>query len=113
MSNRDFWNRWVAALLASVVVSGGLAYVTSPGGILSEYSLGGSVGQSIKGPSDALGVLRLTGMTVVVLVVAFPVGSRVFSRLAFAKTRRFAEITGPIRGRGLPQDSGRICVDWP
>lgn len=90
------WNRWAAALLASVVVSGGLAYFTSSGGILSEYSLGGSVGQSIKGPSDALGFLRLAGVTVAVLVLAFPVGSRVFSRLAVAKTRRFAEIAGPI-----------------
>ena len=89
-------NRWVAALLASTIVWGILAYFTASSGALQEYSFGGWVGQSIKGSSDTLGMLRLTGITVVVLVIAFPLGSRGFSSLAIAKTRRFAEIVGPL-----------------
>ena len=75
--------------------------------------MGGSVGQSIKGPSDALGILRLAGLTILVLVVAFPVGSRVFSKLAIAKSRRFAEITGPIVAAVYRKLASAICVDWP
>ena len=91
-----YWNRWLAALLAYTVVAGSLAYIVSPGGVMNEYSLGGWIGQRIKGSSDILGVLRLVGLTVVVLALAFPLGSRDFSKWAFAKTGRFAEIAGPV-----------------
>ena len=64
--------------------------------MLAEYSLGGWIGQSVKGSSDVLGVFRLAGITVLVLVLAFPLGSRVFSKWAAGKARVSAETTAPI-----------------
>ncbi len=90
------WNRWAAALLATPVIWGVLAFFEASTGVLAEYSLGGWIGQSVKGSSDVLGVFRLAGITVLVLVLAFPLGSRIFSKWAAGKARVSAETTAPI-----------------
>ena len=77
---RRLWNRWLAALLASPVVWGVLAYFSDYNGILAEATLGGWIGQDMKGPSDVLVVFRLGGMAAIVLAVAFPVRSLAFSK---------------------------------
>ncbi len=92
-------NRWLAALLATPVVWGVLAFFTAESGVLAEYSYGGWIGQSIKGSSDALGALRLAVMTALILVIAFPIGSRIFSGWAFGKARVGARTTAPLVAR--------------
>jgi S-DNA-T family DNA segregation ATPase FtsK/SpoIIIE len=69
---RRLWNRWLAALLGSAVVCGVLAYFSDYNGILADATLGGWIGQDVKGPSDVLGVFRLVGMAAFVIAVAFP-----------------------------------------
>jgi S-DNA-T family DNA segregation ATPase FtsK/SpoIIIE len=69
---RRFWNRWLAALMASSVAWGVLAYFPGPEGILEEVSLGGWIGQGLKGSSDVLGAFRLAGMAALVVAVAVP-----------------------------------------
>ena len=80
-----FINRWLAALLGTFVLWGALAYFPADSGLLKEYTLGGHIARSLKGSSDLLGVFRLAGATALTLVLAFPLGSRRFSRYAAEK----------------------------
>jgi S-DNA-T family DNA segregation ATPase FtsK/SpoIIIE len=85
---RRLWNRWIAALLASSVIWGILAYFSDSSGILNEVTLGGWIGQKIRGSSDVLGVFRLGGMTTLVAAVAVP-----------HRTGRLLKRTIPVAGR--------------
>ena len=80
-----FINRWLAALLGTFVLWGALAYFPTDSGLLKEYTLGGHIGRSLRGSSDLLGAFRLAGATALTLVLAFPLGSRRFSRYAADK----------------------------
>ena len=80
-----FINRWLAALLGTFVLWGALAYFPADSGLLKEYTLGGHIGRSLRGSSDLLGVFRLAGATAFTLVLAFPLGSRRFSKYAADK----------------------------
>ena len=109
-----FWNRWIAALLASSVTWGVLAYFSGSAGILEEVSLGGWMGQRLKGSSDVLGVFRLAGMVALVTAVAAPRHSGKLLKLALPVMRRKAKATGRLlrkpgsssptvaNGRGFP-----------
>ncbi len=92
-------NRWLAALLGTLVVWGVLAYFSADSGILKEYTLGGHIGRSIKGSSDVLGVFRLAGLAALVLGLAFPLGSRQFSKYAVDKAHLAATTIEPHIGR--------------
>ena len=102
---RGLLTRWLAALLASTVVWGVLAYFSDSSGILRENSLGGWIGKSIKGPSDALGVFRVAGIAALVGAVAFPRRAARLSRtlllLAFGATKGAARLRGRPSFRGL------------
>ena len=102
-------NRWLAALLATPVIWGVLAFFTTESGVLAEYSFGGWIGQSIKGSSDVLGALRLAVMTVLILVIAFPIGSRIFSGWAFGKARTGAQTTAPLIVRLYQKLAGTVA----
>ena len=80
-----FINRWLAALLGTFALWGALAFFPADSGLLNEYTLGGHIGRSLKGSSDLIGVLRLAGATAFALVLAFPLGSRRFSKYAAEK----------------------------
>ena len=69
---RSLWSQWIAALLAASVIWGILAFFSDYTGILEEVSLGGWIGQRVKGSSDVLGVLRLMGMMALVAALAAP-----------------------------------------
>ena len=58
---RRYWNRWAGALVGTVVMWGGMGYLIGYEGILNEVSLGGEIGQAIKGPSDILGASAPAG----------------------------------------------------
>jgi len=90
---RRLWNRWLAALLASSVVWGILAYFSDSTGILEEVTLGGWIGQDVKGSSEALGVFRLAGMAALIAAVAFPRRSVRLMRWALPKVGRAGEAT--------------------
>ena len=85
---RRLWNRWIAALLASTVIWGILAYFSGSKGILEEVTLGGWIGQRVKGSSDVLGVLRVTGLTALVAALAAP-----------HRTGRLLKLAIPLAGR--------------
>ncbi len=68
----SYWNKWLAGLLACPVVWGLLAYFSGDAGVLQEVSFGGFIGAYVKGPSDMYGVIRLIGISSVVLGLAFP-----------------------------------------
>ena len=78
-------NRWLAAFLGTLVLWGALAFFSADSGLLKEYTLGGHIGRSLKGSSDLLGAFRLAGATALTLALAFPFGSRRFSKYAAEK----------------------------
>ena len=80
-----FINRWLAALFGTFALWGALAFFPADSGLLNEYTLGGHIGRSLKGSSDLIGVLRLAGATAFALVLAFPLGSRRFSKYSAEK----------------------------
>ena len=85
---RRLWNRWLATLLACSVVWGVLAYFKGATGTLEENTMGGWMGQDVKGTSDILGVFRLTAMAAAIAVVAFPLGTRRLLRRAWPRVSR-------------------------
>jgi len=93
---KRFWNRWIAALLSSSVILGVLAYFSGSAGILDEVSLGGWIGQDLKGSSDVLGVLRLAGMVALVAAVAIPRHSGKLLKRALSVMRRKSKATGSL-----------------
>jgi S-DNA-T family DNA segregation ATPase FtsK/SpoIIIE len=93
---RRYWNRWTATLLASSVAWGVLAYFSDFTGILQEVSLGGWIGQKIKGSSDVLGVFRLLGIAALVTAVAFPNHAGKFLNRALLVTKRMAKASGRL-----------------
>ena len=96
---RRLWNRWIAALLATSIVWGILAYFSDSRGILEEVTLGGWIGQKIKGSSDVLGVLRLVGMTALVVAVAAPYRTGRLLKKALPVAGRTARATGGLFAR--------------
>ena len=132
---RRLWNRWLAALLSSALVWGVLAYFSDYNGILGQYTLGGWIGQDVKGTSDVLGAFRLAGMAAIVLAVAFPFRSgrlskasskhglswslrRVKATARLLKRTRIPRpdrnsgrgIKVPFGGRGKPDDRSTVTV---
>jgi S-DNA-T family DNA segregation ATPase FtsK/SpoIIIE len=96
---RRLWNRWIAALLASTVIWGILAYFSGSKGILEEVTLGGWIGQMVKGSSDVLGVLRVTGLTALVAALAAPHRTGRLLKLAIPLAGRTARATGRLVAR--------------
>ena len=95
-ASRRFWSRWLSALLASSVIWGVLAYFSGSAGILEEVSLGGWMGQRLKGSSDVLGVFRLAGMVALVIAVAAPRHSGKLLKRALPVIGRIARVTGRL-----------------
>ena len=91
-----FWSWWISALLASSVIWGVLAYFSDFTGILGEVSLGGWIGQELKGSSDVLGVFRLVGMAALVVAVALPRRTGKLLKRALSMMRRKAKATGSL-----------------
>ncbi|MFH1560485.1 MAG: DNA translocase FtsK [Chloroflexota bacterium] len=96
---RRLWNRWIAALLASSVIWGILAYFSDFTGILGEVTLGGWMGQQIKGSSDVLGVFRLTGVAIMVAAIAIPRRSGNLLQQVLPVAGRIAKATGCLLRR--------------
>jgi len=105
---RRFWSRWIAALLASTVTCGILAYFSALSGILEEVSMGGWIGQSIKGSSEVQGVFRLTGLVTIVAVVAFPRNSINLLKRVFIVSQR--ELKTSHASLQKPDSSGTVVV---
>ena len=93
---RRYWNRWVGALVGTVVVWGGMGYQVGYEGILKEVSLGGEIGQAIKGPSDILGAVSLLALAALAVGIAAPTG-----------TLRWLRSIGPVL---RPRRSRRVCA---
>jgi len=104
---RRFWSRWIAALLVSTVAWGVLAYFSASTGILEEVSMGGWIGQSIKGSSEVQGVFRLTGLAIIVAAVAFPRNFVKLLKRALSMTGREAKA---VDGSAQKPDSFGIGV---
>ena len=100
---RRYWNRWAGALVGTVVIWGGMGYLIGYEGILNEVSLGGEIGQAIKGPSDILGAVRLFALAALAITIAAPIGTlwwlRRSARFTGRASRRAARAL-PVVGRG-------------
>ncbi|MEE9199402.1 MAG: DNA translocase FtsK [Dehalococcoidia bacterium] len=68
-------NRWLALVAFGALLFGALAFFQSNEGILANATFGGSVGTSIIGDQDALGVLRLIGIGLATVALFVPVFS--------------------------------------
>ena len=100
---RRYWNRWAAALVGTVVVWGGMGYLIGYEGILNEVSLGGEIGQAIKGPSDILGGVRLLALAAAAITIASPTGTLRWLRKSAHFTGRAARKAAralPVLARG-------------
>ena len=100
---RRYWNRWAAALVGTVVVWGGMGYLIGYEGILNEVSLGGEIGQAIKGPSDILGGVRLLALAAAAITIASPTGTLRWLRKSAQFTGRAARKAAralPVLARG-------------
>ncbi len=109
---RRQWNRWAGALVGAVVVWGGMGYQVGYEGILKEVSLGGTIGQAIKGPSDILGAVRLLALASLALGIAAPTGTLWWLRRSAHFTGRAARKVAralPVVGRGA-RAAGRTVV---
>ena len=112
--SRRLWNRWIAALLASSVIWGILAYFSDSTGILEEFTLGGWIGQRVKGSSDILGVLRLAGMTTLIAAVAVPHRTGRLLKQAIPVAGRAAKAMGRLFARpDLPGPGGADGEELP
>ncbi len=109
---RRYWNRWAAGLVGTVVVWGGMGYLIGYEGILNEVSLGGEIGQAIKGPSDILGGVRLLALAALAITIAAPIGTLWWLRRSAhftGRASRRAVRALPVVGRGA-RAAGRAVV---
>lgn len=99
-----FWNRWIAVLLLPIVMLGILAYFDGSGGLLEDVTLGGWIGQRIKGSSDILGAVRLSGMVIMLAALASP------SRARSLLSRSLAVVAHTTKALGglIRNDNGTV-----
>ena len=107
-----YWNRWIGGIILLCAIWGILAF--SPGnGYLTEFSLGGKIGQSIVGPSVATGVLIILALIIAGIFLITPRGFArsivgFFTWLSSRLKKEPAPATAPYLP--APQTSSRLAA---
>ena len=78
-----YWNFWLGGICLAIAAWGTSAFFSPGNGITSHATLGGQVGQSIIGTTDAIGILKVASLTVVATIFMAPKWSgRIFTGAA-------------------------------
>lgn len=66
------WNRFVGGAILAIAIWGALSFFSTGSGVLSDFTLGGKIGQSIASTSGVVGVLRISGLILLGVIFIIP-----------------------------------------
>jgi len=66
------WNRFVGGAILAIAIWGALSFFSTGSGVLSEFTLGGKIGQSIASTPGVVGFLRIVGLILLGVIFIIP-----------------------------------------